>query len=52
MWRLDGDSVAAYDSLRIRGRGNSTWGLPKKPYRLKFNRKERFLGKEHANAKS
>lgn len=52
MWRLDGDSVAAYDSLRIRGRGNSTWGMAKKPYRLKFNRKERFLGKEHANAKS
>ena len=52
MWRLDGDSVAAYDSLRVRGRGNSTWGLPKKPYRLKFNRKEKFLGKGHANAKS
>ena len=52
MWRLDGDSVATYDSLRVRGRGNSTWGLPKKPYRLKFNRKERFLGKGHANAKS
>lgn len=23
--------------FRIRGRGNTTWGLPKKPYRLNFN---------------
>ncbi len=52
MWRMEGDSLAAYDSLRIRGRGNSTWSLAKKPYRLKFNRKEKFLGKGHANAKS
>ena len=26
MWRLDGDSADAYDSIRIRGRGNSTRG--------------------------
>ena len=52
MWRMQGDSIAAYDSLRIRGRGNSTWGLAKKPYRLKFHQKERFLGTDHANAKS
>ena len=32
--------------LKIRGRGNSTWGLPKKPYRLKFNEKISLLG-EH-----
>ncbi len=30
----------------IKGRGNSTWGLPKKPYRLKFDEKVSFLG-EH-----
>lgn len=29
---------------RIRGRGNSTWGLPKKPYRLKLNKKASILG--------
>ena len=27
------------DSVNIKGRGNSTWGLPKKPYALKFNKK-------------
>ena len=32
--------------LQIKGRGNSTWGQPKKPYRLKFNEKIRFFG-EH-----
>lgn len=52
MWRLESDSIAAYDSLRIRGRGNSTWSLAKKPYRIKFAQKEKFLGKGHANAKN
>ena len=28
----------------IRGRGNSTWGMPKKPYRLKLDTKESLLG--------
>lgn len=46
------DKVTTYDSTQIRGRGNSTWNLKKKPYRLKFNKKEKFLGKERANAKS
>lgn len=46
------DHVTTYDSLQIRGRGNSTWGLRKKPYRIKFNEKEKFLGKGYANAKS
>lgn len=45
------DQVTTYDSVMIRGRGNSTWGLPKKPYKLKFNKKERFLGPDRANAK-
>ena len=52
MWRVDGDSVAVYDSLKIRGRGNSTWRLAKKPYRIKFQKKQKFLGKHHANAKN
>jgi hypothetical protein len=30
--------------LTIRGRGNSTWGYPKKPYAIKFNEKQTFLG--------
>lgn len=52
MWYVDEeDNVAFYDSLLIRGRGNSTWGLEKKPYRIKFAQKEKFLGKGYANAK-
>jgi hypothetical protein len=30
--------------LNIKGRGNSTWGMPKKPYRIKFNSKQSLLG--------
>lgn len=53
MWYIDeNDSITRYDSLQIRGRGNSTWGLRKKPYRLKFQVKEKFLGKGYAKAKS
>ena len=44
-------SVASYDSVSIRGRGNSTWNLSKKPYRIKFLNKEKFLGKGYAKAK-
>lgn len=53
MWYVDeNDVVTQYDSLQIRGRGNSTWNLRKKPYRLKFHQKEKFLGKGYAKAKS
>lgn len=31
-------------TLEIKGRGNSTWGLPKKPYKLKLSDKKRLLG--------
>ncbi len=52
LWYVDEqDSVAFYDSLQVRGRGNSTWGLAKKPYKLKFKEKEKFLGKGYAKAK-
>jgi hypothetical protein len=34
----------------IRGRGNSTWGYPKKPYRLKFPEKQSLFG--YTRAKS
>lgn len=36
----------------IRGRGNSTWGATKKPWRLKFDKKVELLGKNYAKAKS
>lgn len=39
-----GDVVEA--DLQIKGRGNSTWNMPKKPYRLKFNDKISLLGEE------
>ena len=31
-------------AVQIKGRGNSSWGWPKKPYRLKFEKKEKPLG--------
>ena len=45
------DQLTVYDSLQIRGRGNSTWNMAKKPYKLKFNQKEKLLGKGYANTK-
>ena len=32
------------DSVTIKGRGNTTWGYPKKPYRLKFGSKVKPFG--------
>lgn len=32
------------DSVSIKGRGNSTWGYSKKPYRLKFDKKKKPFG--------
>lgn len=44
--RIDGKGL--YDSFegttQIKGRGNSTWGMPKKPYRLKLGEKTSLLG--------
>ena len=31
-------------TMRIKGRGNSTWGMPKKPYKIKFEKKVSLLG--------
>ena len=49
---VDGERITQYDSLKIRGRGNSTWNLAKKPYRIKFNESTKFLGKGYAKNKS
>ncbi len=35
---------AVVGGLQIRGRGNSTWGMPKKPYRIKLTDKRSLLG--------
>ncbi len=32
------------DSIQIKGRGNSTWGAPKKPYTIKFAEKTKLCG--------
>lgn len=41
----NGSSFAPYSgSLEIRGRGNSTWVFPKKPYRLKLETKAPLMG--------
>lgn len=49
---VDENGITLYDKLGIRGRGNSTWGMDKKPYRIKFEKKQAFLGPEKAKAKS
>lgn len=38
--------------IEMRGRGNSTWGLPKKPFRMKFTEKFSPIGLNHAEEKS
>ena len=40
---ISGTEIEEY-SAGIRGRGNSTWGLPKKPYRIKFDEKVSVFG--------
>ncbi len=39
-------------NVEVRGRGNSTWGLPKKPFRIKFPEKFSPIGLNHDKAKS
>ena len=38
--------------IEMRGRGNSTWGLPKKPFRMKYTEKFSPIGLNHAKEKS
>lgn len=42
---ISGTEIENYEA-GIRGRGNSTWGLPKKPYRIKFDEKVSLFGEE------
>ena len=42
---ISGNGTKVYsDSLEIRGRGNASWGFPKKPYRMKLYSKTSVLG--------
>ena len=43
IWGEDAPESEVMD-LTIRGRGNTTWTYPKKPYAIKFNEKQAFLG--------
>ena len=42
---ISGTEIENYEA-GIRGRGNSTWMFPKKPYRIKFNEKVSVFGEE------
>lgn len=35
-------------SMKVKGRGNSTWGNPKKPYKIKFDERVSLLGMKSA----
>ncbi len=45
---LDFEQEANNLELEIKGRGNSTWGMPKKPYRIKLKQKAKILGLQEA----
>lgn len=40
----NGTDLLSTSGTEIRGRGNASWGFPKKPYRLKFDSKQSPLG--------
>lgn len=42
--KLYTDGITFTSATGIKGRGNSTWGMPKKPYRLKLENKASLLG--------
>lgn len=41
---IDGLGTVTKGSMKIKGRGNSTWNAPKKPYTLKLDEKTSLLG--------
>ncbi len=41
---LNTDSSDSIYNLQIKGRGNATWEYPKKPYKIKLNKKSNLLG--------
>lgn len=40
----DGKCSDVYSNVQMKGRGNSTWSYPKKPYAIKLDTKEEVLG--------
>lgn len=43
IWNAD-DENSIYEAVQMKGRGNTTWGQPKKPYAIKLNKKAEVLG--------
>lgn len=41
---VNSDYAGTYESVQMKGRGNSTWGYPKKPYAIKLDKKAEVLG--------
>jgi hypothetical protein len=48
----DGQELFGTDGMKIRGRGNSTWYMDKKSYRIKLEAKENLLGVGKGKAKN
>ncbi len=45
LWSSSGSGKAEYDGkIQIKGRGNTSWNFPKKPYRIKLDKKADLLG--------
>ncbi|HBG58155.1 MAG: CotH kinase family protein [Petrimonas sp.] len=40
--------IVSENTMRIKGRGNATWTYPKKPYKIKLEKKTSILGMEEA----
>jgi len=51
MKMIDADGDVVYDNTlsEIKGRGNATWGRPKKPYQIKLDKKTDLLGNAGKN---
>lgn len=41
---VDGGATAYEGSIQVKGRGNTTWRRPKKPYKIKLDKKADFFG--------
>ncbi len=44
IFKLSGAQQNFSKKFKVRGRGNTTWTMPKKPYQLKFDKKTSVLG--------
>lgn len=44
---VTGEFDFSLSDVEIKGRGNSTWDMPKKPYKLKFNKKTQLFGESN-----